>query len=106
MESNVNTNYQSRELKTVNIRDTHSQFLKFTMEANYVNNHNLFNQVGLISVCAFGDKLGFTEDDEKPTKGNQAEFDKNTMAKLKSLESDKKKAIDEEDYDRAQMLKK
>lgn len=57
LESNVNSNYQSRELKTVNVHDKPSQFIRFSFEANYVNNHNLFNQVGVISLCIFGDQL-------------------------------------------------
>lgn len=47
LESNVNSNYLARELKTVNIHDKPSLFLRFSFESNYVNNHNIFNQVGV-----------------------------------------------------------
>lgn len=106
LDSNASTNYQSRELKTVNVKSIHSQFLKFTIESNYVNNHNLFNQVGIISLCVYGDSL--REQEEKPqTKGNFGmDLDKNTMNKLKQLEIEKKQAIDEEDFDRATVIKK
>lgn len=57
LESNVNSNYQARELKTVNVHDKASLYLRFSFEANYVNNHNIFNQVGVISLCVFGDKM-------------------------------------------------
>lgn len=81
----MNSNYQARELKTVNVHDKPTLLLRFSFEANYVNNHNIFNQVGVISLCVFGDKLTGGDDGEKPNTPNMAEFDKNTIAKLKHL---------------------
>ena len=70
-----------------------------------MNNHNLFNQVGLISLSFYGEKFGGDDQEEKPKKIVQGDFDKNTMGKLKALEVEKKLAIDEEDFDKAQMIK-
>lgn len=33
------------------------------MHPNYVNNHNPFNQVGIISLCIYGDKVTSAGDD-------------------------------------------
>jgi hypothetical protein len=48
------------------VHDKPSLFLRFSFEANYVNNHNIFNQVGVISLCVFGDKMIGSDDVEKP----------------------------------------
>lgn len=56
-----------------------------------MNNHNIFNQVGVISLCVFGDKMiGGDDGGEKPGTPNYGELDRNTLAKLKSLEMQKK----------------
>lgn len=82
----MNSNYQARELKTVNIHDKPSMYLRFSFEANYVNNHNIFNQVGVISLCVFGDKMVGGSDPERPVQPQlNGEFDKNTIAKLNNL---------------------
>ena len=65
--------------------------IKFTFRANHVNTQNVFNQVGLICLSVYGDKmvesnfvapLGATIQGQKTT-GTTLEFDKQTMAKLK-----------------------
>lgn len=93
LESNVNSNYLARELKTVNIHDKPSLFLRFSFESNYVNNHNIFNQVGVISLCVFGDKMMGAGESEKSIQP-VGDFDKNTLAKLKNLEVQKKMALE------------
>jgi hypothetical protein len=64
--------------------------VKFTFRTNHVNSQNIFNQVGLISLGVYGDKMvesNFTapsqmgQDQRQPS--NTLEFDKQTMAKLK-----------------------
>jgi hypothetical protein len=73
----------------VNVHDKASLELRFSFEANYVNNHNVFNQVGVISLCVFGDKMS-DEGENKPGTPNMESYDKNTLARLKTLEIQKK----------------
>ena len=81
-------------------------YLRFSFEANYVNNHNVFNQVGIISLCVFGDKMVGASDPERPLQQQLGgQFDKHTIAKLKNLQIEKKAALEDEDYDRAQKIK-
>ena len=101
-------------MKTVNLADKPTLMIKFTFQANYVNTHNVFNQIGVISLCIFGESMMGNQEPQKglPTsKGMPTslkdfdKLDKTTMAKLKDLEVQKKMAIDEEDFDRAQKIK-
>ena len=49
----------------------------------------MFNQVGVISLCVFGDKMS-DEGENKPGTPNMESYDKNTLARLKTLEIQKK----------------
>jgi hypothetical protein len=92
-----------RELKNVpvDIKCTH---LKLTLSKNHMNKFNFFNTVALISVCMFGEKIQLGSKDlmltekERQEGGKQADFDKNTMNRLKDLEAAKKRAVEQEDY--------
>jgi centrosomal protein CEP104 len=85
LESNVNSKFEARELKTVNVHDVASLYLRFSFEVNYVNSHNVFNQVGVISLCVFGDKLLGSEEPDRPGMPTISELDRNTVAKIKTL---------------------
>jgi hypothetical protein len=54
LDSNVNTNYQARELKQANINDVPARFIRMILRQNYANEQNPFNQVGIISVSFYG----------------------------------------------------
>ncbi len=55
--SNENTNFQARELRSANLNGISAYLIKFTLRVNHVNSHNVFNQVGLISLSVYGDKM-------------------------------------------------
>lgn len=55
LDSNSNTNFQARELKQANLNNVATRYIRLIFRANYVNNHNIFNQVGLISISFYGD---------------------------------------------------
>jgi len=55
LDSNERSNWQARELKTVYVpRATEGRFLKLLLHKCHVNEHNLYNQVGLLAVRAIG----------------------------------------------------
>lgn len=50
LDSNERSAYQARELKTVFVDQIPANFVKFKLHKNHTNDHNLYNQVGIISV--------------------------------------------------------
>ena len=44
-----------RELKNIPV-SFRCAAVRFTLHKNHVNKHNLFNQVGLISICLYGEQ--------------------------------------------------
>lgn len=109
LDSNEQSNYQARELKSVYI-DVPSLYLKLVLNKCHINKFNLFNQVGLIAINALGEEL--IEPGRPMGKGampesleNEMEFDATTMDRLKALTAAKQRAIDNEDYDEAKRLK-
>lgn len=92
--------------------DISCSFLKLTLYKNHSNKFNVFNQVGLISVCMFGEKLQLSamsqpdqQAQEYAGKQQQVDFDKNTISKLKELEAAKRRAVEQEDYEQAKEIK-
>lgn len=112
LDSNVNTNYQARELKQANINDIEARLVRLILRVNHVNSHNLFNQVGLISLSFYGFRAEEFQKqtqniNRQPSLTNQPsnDIDQNTLNKLKDLELMKKKAVDNEDYEKAKSIK-
>ncbi len=60
LNSNINTNYQARELRRIDLKEKLVLMLRFTLHSNYVNNMNIFNQVGIISLLVYGDRANPT----------------------------------------------
>ncbi len=53
----MTTNYEARELRTVKLnREIVKQF-RFTLNPNYINAVNVFNQVALIAVSIYGERF-------------------------------------------------
>jgi centrosomal protein CEP104 len=109
LDSNEQSNYQARELKSVYI-DVTSLYLKLVLNKCHINKFNLFNQVGLIAVNCLGEEL--TEPGRPIARNalpesleNEMEFDPTTMDRLKALTAAKQRAIDNEDYDEAKRIK-
>ena len=50
----MNTNYQSRELRSIKLNKEIVKIFKFTLYENYHNVQNTFNQVSLIAISVSG----------------------------------------------------
>lgn len=88
LDSNVNTNFQARELKQANINDIEARFIRLILRANHVNNQNIFNQVGLISISFYGmrsEELPPIQDRFANSKSGGGDMDSNTRARIIQL---------------------
>lgn len=56
LSTNQESNYKARELKSVYINGQ-ARFMKFSLQQNYVNNQNMYQQVGVIAVNVLGEGL-------------------------------------------------
>lgn len=61
LSNNQKTNFRARELKSVQV-DAAGHFLKLHLHKNYINKHNLYNQIGIVAINVIGDEIS---DDEK-----------------------------------------
>ncbi|KAK1946836.1 Centrosomal protein [Phytophthora citrophthora] len=121
LKSNTESRYMARELKTVHI-DQEAALLKLRIHSCHVNEHNLYNQVGIMAINLCGEPLGLLPShstDEavgsKPKqrqKSNGSEdlsfdmrFDAKTAAKIREIQVAKDQAVANEDYDQAKRLK-
>lgn len=55
LDSNERSAFQARELKTVFVDQIPSNYVKFKLHKNHINDHNLYNQVGimLVNFCGY-----------------------------------------------------
>ena len=86
---NKRSNYQAREMKSVKV-DCACEKIKFSLDKNYPNELNKYNQVGLISIELYGNYISENQ--------NQINEIKNEII---TLENEKKKAVEKEYYDNA-----
>lgn len=54
LDSNERTDFKARELKSVYI-DSFCLFMKLLFHKHHVNKYNLFNQIGIIALSAYGE---------------------------------------------------
>jgi centrosomal protein CEP104 len=128
IDSNERSSYQARELKTVFV-DVVGNFVKFRLQKNYLNEFNPFNQVGIVSVTFFGNENDQSlsaslpsssvqlqsqiQHDVQPQSvsnsnhpfGINVKLDSTTLNKLKLIAEAKTKAIENEDYATAKVIK-
>jgi centrosomal protein CEP104 len=132
LDSNERSSYQARELKTVFV-DHFGNFIKFKMQKNFVNPHNPYNQVGIISVSFSGEVIlqpsmsvslpsSSTQHHyspppaqvnppiakapvSKPPFGIEVNLDAGTLSHLQMLAEAKTKAVECEDYATAKAIK-
>lgn len=57
LSDNVENDFRSRELKSVHI-DSMARFVRLLISKNHVNEHNMYNQVGLVALNLIGDGTG------------------------------------------------
>jgi len=109
LDSNEKSNFQARELKSVYV-DAPALYLKLVFHECFVNNYNLFSQIGLIAVNCIGDHMGSPNYNVKTSAlGGRIEddfqYDPTTADRLKLLEKAKQKAVELEDFDEAKKMK-
>ena len=64
--------------------------LKFTFHQNYANHINIFNQIGIIALLVYGEKVtvqrNMIRNKEGNVVANLSDLDRETILKLKNLE--------------------
>lgn len=107
--------YKKREVQTAHL-DLKSSYLKLILHSNYENPLNPFNQVGLVKLLIKSEKNmeNYQKNQEELAFPNinysyktllSSVLDEKSAYKYKSLELEKKEAIRNEDFDKAQSIK-
>ncbi|KAH9126690.1 hypothetical protein LEN26_000583 [Aphanomyces euteiches] len=131
LKSNKESQYTARELKTVHI-DAVARYVKFRLHQCYVNEKNLYSQVGIVAINVNGEVEAQEENEAElesmshvhqtlpPTPGRSKaqvmtptkqlndldlRFDPKTAARIREIHAAKEKAVAMEDYDQAKRLK-
>ncbi|KAG3084871.1 hypothetical protein PI124_g18264 [Phytophthora idaei] len=118
LKANTESRYMARELKTVHI-DHEAALLKLRIHACHVNEHNLYNQVGIMAINLCGEPLGLLpshstgeavavkrRQKHKPEDQSfDMRFDAKTAARIREIQVAKDQAVANEDYDQAKRLK-
>ncbi|KAF4039552.1 UvrB/uvrC motif-containing protein [Phytophthora infestans] len=121
LKPNTESRYMARELKTVHI-DHEAALLKLRIHACHVNDHNLYNQVGIMDISLCGEPLellpSHSRDEVVGTKPRHQHknhrpqdqsfdmrFDAKTAARIREIQVAKDQAVANEDYDQAKRLK-
>ncbi|CAF4250514.1 unnamed protein product, partial [Rotaria sp. Silwood2] len=56
LSSNERTDFKSRELKSIHV-DADGLFLKLIIHKNYINRHNVHNQVSIVAINLLGNDI-------------------------------------------------
>lgn len=68
--------------------------MRFTFHQNYANHINIFNQIGLMALLVYGEKVTvereMVRDREGSVIANLSDLDRETILKLKNLEQSKR----------------
>ena len=134
LDSNERSGFQARELKTVYVpRASEGRFLKLLLHKCHVNEHNLYNQLGLLAVRAIGtgpgaiaghgmpvqpEPISMQAQAAGPLRGEPqpsheppphespgASMDPAVISMIRELEEQKRSAVAAEDFDEAKRLK-
>jgi hypothetical protein len=128
LDSNEQSQWRARELKDVNLsksgKDTTAQFLKLVIHQNHINNVNIHGQVGIMAVNALGEEMHpFVQDtDMEGSLGGMSRaiappastahnvaldvnFDPQSATAVRAMIAAKQRAVEEENYDEAKVLK-
>lgn len=119
LKTNIENKYKARELKTVLI-EQEAILLKLRIHTCHINERNLYNQVGFITINLYGQPLGLLpchsrsksvsnmprrKIEEPEHFSLDVRFDLKTAAKLRDIQVAKDEAVANEDYDQAKRLK-
>lgn len=107
--SNEGSQFKMRELKTAHLSKK-CLYMKFILERPFENKMNIFGQSGLIALNIMGDSISnlpkemiLTSDEQSNEMQNI--FDAATNERLRLLENEKKRMVEEENFDEAKNLK-
>ena len=119
LSSNVESNYKARELRKIYI-NINTEYLKLKIHRNYLNNLNIFCQVGIVSLEFFGiennEKYHVSDTIESlfDVCFNTDEFEENfiddkidklTADKIKELTEEMNKKKEKEEYEECKIIK-
>ena len=124
LKSNTRSKYRARELKTVHVQ-AEAALLKLRIHDCYVNEHNRYNQVGIMAIHVYGESLSLlpscSADDEAGARSfvneentmrdgtidwrHRTNVDAEMAARIREIQVAKDRAVDIEDYDQAKVLK-
>ncbi|EEY59893.1 uncharacterized protein PITG_13040 [Phytophthora infestans T30-4] len=106
LKPNTESRYMARELKTVHI-DHEAALLKLRIHACHVNDHNLYNQVGIMDISLCGEPLELlpSHSRDEVDQSFDMRFDAKTAARIREIQVAKDQAVANEDYDQAKRLK-
>ncbi|KAI9918926.1 hypothetical protein PsorP6_012051 [Peronosclerospora sorghi] len=122
LKANTESNYSARELKTVHINQD-AVLLKLRIHSCHVNEHNVYNQVGIMAITLCGEPLELlphhstrkasvvaqsTNHTNREGMGEltfDQRFDAKTAARIHEIQVAKDQAVASEDYDQAKRLK-
>jgi len=101
---NSHTQYTSRELKSASLNGIKAQYIRILIPGCHSNQNNPSNQVGLISFNVLG-RGGVPKSSNPPSKSQGSEIS-SSLDMLDQLEKQKKEAVSQEDFKRAEQLKR
>ncbi|CAF2644496.1 unnamed protein product [Rotaria sp. Silwood2] len=120
LSSNERTDFKSRELKSIHV-DADGLFLKLIIHKNYINRHNVHNQVSIVAINLLGndiDKLHENHDDQLNSNSNRSDQisivddlafamyqDPEIAAIIKNLDRKKQEYVHDENFDQARKSK-
>eukprot|EP00727_Mastigamoeba_balamuthi_P010038 m51a1_g5657 hypothetical protein (877) ;mRNA; f:885861-891212 len=109
---NEKTGFKARELKSVHI-EQQALFVKIVLHKCYQNQPNVYSQVGVVAISLFGEPLGADAQAAQapsqllPTRqpARQAAMDAAIAAEIDRLKLEKERAVREDDFDRAELVR-
>uniref|UniRef100_A0AAV1TPU6 TOG domain-containing protein n=1 Tax=Peronospora matthiolae TaxID=2874970 RepID=A0AAV1TPU6_9STRA len=124
LKPNTESTYRARELKTAHVQ-AEAALLKLRIHDCYVNEHNRYNQVGIMAIHVYGEPLSLLTscladeevgarsfvDEENVMRDGTIDWRRWTKvgaemaARIREIQVAKDRAVDIEDYDQAKILK-
>ncbi len=110
MDNNSKTNFKAREFRKIYV-NSNCLYLKISLQRNYINKFNVFNQVSLISIDFYGEPVNvpkvelLIEENLKTNNLNEEQMDELAIEKIRILRQSMDEASKIEDFDEAKRIK-
>lgn len=110
MDNNSKTNFKAREFRKIYV-NSNCLYLKISLQKNYINKFNVFNQVSLISIDFYGEPISvhkvdiMIEENLKSNQLNEDQLDELALDKIRILRQSMDEASKIEDFDEAKRIK-